>query len=261
MRDAAPDLPLLFGNVGAVQLNYGVGADEVRAALEAVGADALNLHLNALQEAVQPEGDTRFSGLGPKIATLIEELGDVPVFAKEVGAGVGLRASRKLAALPLAGVEAAGVGGTSWAKVESYRAGHDTPQAVVGRRLAGFGFPTSEAIQYCRAAFGDRPVIGSGGIRTGMDIAVSIALGADATAMARPLLLAAEQSEVHGGARAGDADLRAAGDLLLHRVADRGGAAGCAHSGRPVVRARWLPAEGSARKSRRPCGRWWPMAT
>jgi isopentenyl-diphosphate delta-isomerase len=191
----APDLPLLFGNVGAVQLNYGVGVEEVRAALEAVGADALNLHLNALQEAVQPEGDTNFAGLGPKIAELCEGLQGVPCLAKEVGAGIGRKAAKRLGALPLAGVESAGVGGTSWAKVESYRAPAESAQAEVGRRLAGFGIDTAESIQYCRAAFGDRVVVGSGGVRTGMDVAVAIALGADLAALATPFLAAAEDGE------------------------------------------------------------------
>jgi isopentenyl-diphosphate delta-isomerase len=194
VRDAAPDLPLLFGNVGAVQLNYGVDAAAVHRALVAVGADALNLHLNPLQEAIQPEGDTRFSALAGKMATFIGELG-LPCFAKEVGAGIGPRAAEKLAALPLAGVEVAGVGGTSWAKVESFRAPDESPQRLVGRRLAGFGVPTAASIRFCRHAFGERTVIASGGIRHGMDIAVAIALGADAAALARPLLEAANESE------------------------------------------------------------------
>lgn len=194
VRDAAPDLPLLFGNVGAVQLNYGVTASDVRRALEKVGADALNLHLNPLQEAIQPEGDTRFASLSEKITAFAGDLG-LPCFAKEVGAGIGARAAQKLAKLPLAGVEVAGVGGTSWAKVESFRAPDESPQRVVGRRLAGFGVPTAPSIRFCRHAFGDRTVIASGGIRHGMDIAVAIALGADAAALARPLLEAANESE------------------------------------------------------------------
>lgn len=195
VRDRAPDLPLLFANVGAVQLNYGVTAADVQRLVDAVGADALNFHLNPLQEAIQPEGDTRFSGLADKLRQVIDSL-SVPVLAKEVGAGIGARAATKLAALPLAGVEAAGVGGTSWAKVESFRAPDESVQAVVGRRLAGFGVPTAAAIRICRAAFGpDRFVLGSGGVRTGMDIAVAIALGADAGALARPLLEAASESE------------------------------------------------------------------
>lgn len=194
VRDAAPDLPLLFGNVGAVQLNYGVGAAEVKKALDAVGADAVNFHLNALQEAIQPEGDTRFAGLARRLIEVIPELG-VPALVKEVGAGVGRRAARKIASLPVAGVEVAGTGGTSWAKVESYRAPADSPQAEAGRRLAGFGIPTGESIRICREAMGERLVVASGGIRTGMDVAVAIALGADAVALARPLLEAASESE------------------------------------------------------------------
>ncbi len=96
VRHAAPDLPLLIGNVGAVQLNYGIDAAQIRRALEAVGADALNFHLNALQEAIQPEGDTRFSGLRAKMAASIPEIG-LPVLVKEVGAGISARAAEKLA--------------------------------------------------------------------------------------------------------------------------------------------------------------------
>jgi isopentenyl-diphosphate delta-isomerase len=194
VRDAAPDLPLLFGNVGAVQLNYGVDAAAVRAAVKAVGADVVNLHLNPLQEAVQPEGDTRFSGLAGKIAALAGEL-EMPVVVKEVGAGISERTAAKLAALPIAGVEAAGTGGTSWAKVESFRGATDSIQAEVGRRLAGFGVPTDQSIQICRRAFGDRLVVGSGGVRTGMDVAVALALGADVVALAKPLLEAAAEGE------------------------------------------------------------------
>lgn len=208
VRDAAPDLPLVFGNVGAVQLNYGVDAAAIGAALDAVGADALNLHLNPLQEAVQPEGDTRFAGLSDKIAALIDAL-RVPVLAKEVGGGISARTAKKLAALPLAGVEVAGTGGTSWAKVESFRAAEGSAQSAIGRRLAGFGVPTADSIRICREAFGDRVVVGSGGVRGGMDVAVAIALGADVAALAKPLLEAADESE--------DAAVRAL-ELLIHEL-------------------------------------------
>ncbi|MBM4375590.1 MAG: type 2 isopentenyl-diphosphate Delta-isomerase [Deltaproteobacteria bacterium] len=194
VRDVAPELPLLFGNVGAVQLNYGVDADAIRRALEAVGADALNVHLNALQEAIQPEGDTRFSGLAEKLEAFIPVIG-VPVLAKEVGAGISGRAAAKLSRLPFAGIECSGVGGTSWARVESHRAPSGSIQAEIGRRLAGFGVPTATSIRNCRAAFGERLVVASGGVRTGMDVAVALALGADLVALARPLLEAAEDSE------------------------------------------------------------------
>ncbi len=195
VRDAAPDLPLLIGNVGAVQLNYGVGIPELRQAIRDVGADALNLHLNPLQEAIQPEGDTRFGGLAAKIERVVPELG-VPVIAKEVGSGVSERTARKLAKLPLAGIEVAGVGGTSWARVESYRATEGSVQSEIGERLAGFGVPTADSIRVCRRVLGEeRVVIGSGGIRHGMDVAVALALGADVVALAQPLLAAAAERE------------------------------------------------------------------
>lgn len=194
VRDAAPELPLLFGNVGAVQLNYGVDASAIARALEVVGADALNLHLNPLQEAVQPEGDTRFGGLVERIGALAEAL-SVPVLLKEVGAGISARTARTIARLPIAGVEVAGTGGTSWAKVESFRAPAESAQAEVGRRLAGFGISTADSIRICRAALPDRVVVGSGGVRTGMDVAVALMLGADVAALAKPLLEAATESE------------------------------------------------------------------
>lgn len=199
-RDAAPDLPLLLANVGAVQLNYGVEIADLRRAIRDVGADAINFHLNALQEAIQPEGDTRFRGLFQKMAAVIPELG-VPALAKEVGAGISERAARKLARLPLAGIEVAGVGGTSWARVESYRAPAGSIQAEIGQRLAGFGVPTAASVRICRAVLDgmggarERIVIASGGIRHGMDVAVALALGADAAALAQPLLAAADESE------------------------------------------------------------------
>lgn len=194
VRAHAPGLRLVLGNVGAVQLNYGVTTSEVQGALDRVGADALNLHLNPLQEAVQPEGDTRFSGLREKIAALAASLG-VPVIVKECGAGLSRRTLLKLRETPIAGVEVAGVGGTSWAKVESHRADASSPSRQIGQRLAGFGVPTPDATALARDTFPDRLVIASGGIRTAMDAAVAIALGADAVAIAAPLFRAADESE------------------------------------------------------------------
>ncbi len=194
VRDAAPDLPLLFGNVGAIQLNYGVGLAEVQRLIDDVGADALNFHLNPLQEAIQPEGDTRFAGIHARLAEVLQAL-ETPALVKEVGAGLSARTAAKLATLPLAGVEVAGTGGTSWAAVESHRASGDAKRAGAGQRLAGFGVPTARSIQIARRAMPERVVVASGGIRTGMDIAVSIALGADLVATARPLLEAATEGE------------------------------------------------------------------
>ncbi len=194
VRDIAPDLPLLLGNIGAVQLNYGVSAGDIAQLLETVQADALNIHLNPLQEAIQPEGDTRFGGLWERLNHVIPQL-KVPTLVKEVGAGISSKTAEKLARLPIFGIEVAGTGGTSWAKVEGLRAPAGSPSAMVGERLRGFGVNTANSIQYCRAALGDRLVVASGGIRTGMDIAVALALGADVVALARPFLKAAAKGE------------------------------------------------------------------
>lgn len=192
VREAAPDLPLLFGNLGAVQLNYGVGVPELRRLVEDVGCDAFNFHLNALQEAIQPEGDTRFARLLPKLGAVIPEMG-VPVLLKEVGSGISRRTAEKIRALPVAGVETAGLGGTSWSKVESLRAA-DPARRSLGELFARWGIPTSESIVACRSALSERVVIASGGIRNGIEIAKALALGADAAALALPLLRAAERS-------------------------------------------------------------------
>ena len=194
VRETTPDVPLLLGNIGAVQLNYGVTQSDLEWLVERVQADGLFFHLNPLQEAIQPEGDTRFSNLLPQMQEIMKAL-PFPCVVKEVGAGISPRTARKLAQLPLAGVEASGVGGTSWARVEGYRAAEGTVHATLGERLRAFGTPTDASIRACRAAFPEQLVIGSGGVRTGMDVAVALALGADAVALARPVLEAAQESE------------------------------------------------------------------
>jgi isopentenyl-diphosphate delta-isomerase len=192
VRAHAPRLPLLLGNVGAVQLNYGVGVAEVRRLVEAVGADAFYFHLNPLQEAIQPEGDTRFAALLPKLREVIPAVG-VPVLLKEVGSGFSRATARKLRDLPLAGVETAGVGGTSWSKIESLRT-KDPVQRTTGELFARWGTPTAESIALCREELPGRVVIGSGGMRNGIEVAKALALGADAASLALPFLKAAERS-------------------------------------------------------------------
>ena len=194
VRDEAPTLPLLFGNVGAVQLNYGVTRSQIDAMMTRVSADALNFHLNPLQEAIQPEGDTRFAGLADRIREVASGA-SYPCLAKEVGSGISERTAKKLRSLGLAGVEVAGVGGTSWAHVEAHRAAPTSVHAEVGRRLAGFGVSTADSLVTARRVFDQGVVIASGGIRTGMDVAVALALGADAVALAAPLLGPAHESE------------------------------------------------------------------
>jgi isopentenyl-diphosphate delta-isomerase len=191
VRSAAPDI-LLFANLGAVQLNYGYGIDEARRAVEMVEADGLYLHLNALQEAVQPEGDTRWSGLLNRIEALCRA-SDVPVLAKEVGWGLSERAARQLADAGIAALDVAGSGGTSWSEVEYHRA-PTAFHARVARAFADWGIPTAETLlTACRAAPG-LPVFASGGLRDGIDVAKCIALGATLGGMAGPFLRAADES-------------------------------------------------------------------
>lgn len=194
VRDEAPTLPLLFGNVGAVQLNYGVTRADIQKMVERVSADALFFHLNPLQEAIQPEGDTRFSGLADRMRDVVSTL-PFPVLAKEVGSGISERTAHKLVKIGLAGIEVAGVGGTSWAHVEAHRAAEKSVHAEVGRRLAGFGVETASSLTIARRVMKNGVVIASGGIRTGMDVAVALALGADAVALAAPLLGPAHESD------------------------------------------------------------------
>jgi isopentenyl-diphosphate Delta-isomerase len=192
VREAAPRLRLLFGNVGAVQLNYGVGLREVRRLVDAVRADAFLFHLNPLQEAIQPEGDTRFSGLLAKLRAIAPEVG-VPVLLKEVGSGISRTTAEKIRDLPVAGVETSGVGGTSWSRIESLRAKDDV-QRTTGELFARWGIPTPESVATCREVMPDRVVIASGGLRNGIEAAKALALGADAVSLALPLLKAADRS-------------------------------------------------------------------
>ena len=179
VRDVAKDI-LLIGNLGAVQLNYGYGLPECEHAVEMIEADALALHLNPLQEAIQPEGDTDFRGLTDKINDISKKL-SVPVVVKEVGNGLDFESAKKL---NVAALDCAGWGGTSWNIVESYRNKGDMEQ--VGRSFSECGIPTSKAIIDLKPL--NKPLIGSGGIRTGLDAAKAIALGADVCGFALPLL-------------------------------------------------------------------------
>jgi isopentenyl-diphosphate delta-isomerase len=187
VREAAPSIPLL-ANLGAVQLNYGMGVRECRAAVDMIGADALILHLNPLQEAIQPEGQCDFSGLLPKIGAVVRELG-VPVVVKEIGCGLSEPVARQLAGQGVRILDTAGVGGTSWARIEARRAG----DLEVGEIFAGWGIPTPRSIQEVRRVEGVT-VIASGGIRNGIDSAKALALGADLVGMAYPFLAAATES-------------------------------------------------------------------
>lgn len=181
VRDEAPTVPLL-ANLGAVQLNYGYGVEECRRAVEMIDADALVFHLNPLQEAIQPEGDRNFADLLPQIAAVADEL-EVPVVAKEIGCGISGETARGLADAGVEIVDVAGLGGTSWSRIEGRRS-RDTS---LGELFADWGIPTPRAIRDVAAVDG-LTVIGSGGVRSGVDVAKALALGADVVGMASPFL-------------------------------------------------------------------------
>jgi isopentenyl-diphosphate delta-isomerase len=185
VRDVAPDI-LLFANFGAVQLNRGFGADEARRAVEMVEADALILHLNPLQEAVQDEGDRDFRGLYRKIEAIARAL-PVPVIVKEVGNGIGGAVARRLADCGVAAVDVAGAGGTSWSEVEAYRS-RDPVRRGIAHEFAGWGIPTALALIEARRAASDLILFASGGIRGGVDAAKALRLGAALVGSAAPML-------------------------------------------------------------------------
>jgi isopentenyl-diphosphate delta-isomerase len=192
VRRVAPDI-LLLANLGAIQLNYGYGAEECRRAVEMIEADALILHLNALQEAVQPEGDTNWSGLLAKVEEVCHAL-SVPVIGKEVGWGISEQSARQLADAGVAALDVAGAGGTSWSEVEYHRA-PTAFHAQVARAFADWGLSTADSILAARQGAPDLPIIASGGLRDGVALAKCIALGASLGGMAGPFLRVAAQSE------------------------------------------------------------------
>jgi len=191
VRNVAPDI-LLFANIGAVQLNYKYGPEQCQRAVDMIEADALILHFNVLQEAVQPEGDTNFAGLLAKVEQVCKAL-PVPVIAKEVGWGFSEQNARDLANAGVAAIDVAGSGGTSWSEVEYHRAPTEF-HARVARSFADWGIPTADTIQYAKQGAPTLKIIASGGLRDGVDIAKCIALGASAGGMAGPFLKAADQS-------------------------------------------------------------------
>lgn len=191
VRRFAPDI-LLFANLGAVQLNYGYGVDECQKAVEMIEADALILHLNPLQEALQPEGDTNFSNLAEKIAQIKKKL-TVPLIVKEVGWGISEQAARLLIQAGVDSIDVAGAGGTSWSQVEMHRITNPY-QAQTAGVFSDWGIPTTQSILNIRRIDPHIPVFASGGLRNGVDIAKCLALGACLGGMAGIFLKTANES-------------------------------------------------------------------
>ena len=227
VRDVAPDV-LLVGNLGAAQLLRGYGVAEARRALEEVGADALAFHVNPLQEALQPGGDVRWRGVAARLAEVVPEVG-APVLLKEVGHGIGGAVARSVAGVGFAAIDVAGAGGTSWARVEALLRDGEVRRPD----LVEWGIPTVDALHEVAEALPGTPLVASGGVRSGLDVAKSIALGARVAAIARPLLAPALVSAeaVEGALRVVLDELR----LVMQLVGARDVAALSATSCRPRV--------------------------
>ena len=191
LRKWAPSTPI-YANLGAIQLNYGCGVDECKRVVEMAEADALILHLNSLQEALQPEGQTNFAGLLKKINEICQAI-SVPVIAKEVGWGINAMAARRLVDAGVSCIDVAGAGGTSWSEVEKYRNSSEE-RIRISSHFNDWGMPTAEAVKDVCEALPKVQVIASGGLRKGLDIAKSLALGASMGGIAGGFLKAATKS-------------------------------------------------------------------
>lgn len=230
VRREAPDI-LLLANLGAVQLNKGYGVEHCRRAVDMIEADALILHLNPLQEVLQADGDWHWAGLLGKIEQVCRQIG-VPVVVKEVGWGISGALAARLADAGVAAIDVAGAGGTSWSQVEYYRAPEDRLRRLA-LAFADWGIPTADSLVAVGQAAPHLPRLASGGIRSGIDVAKCLALGASAAGLAGPFLKAAvisaeavidtiddladELRIAMFCAGAGDlAALRAPGRLVLH---------------------------------------------
>lgn len=191
LRNRAPDTPIL-ANIGAAQLTRGFGVDEARRAVEMIGADALIVHLNPLQESCQPEGDRNWWGTAAALEVLIRKL-NLPVVVKETGAGISAPTARRLVEMGAAAIDVAGAGGANWGLIEGERA-TDLADKAHALAFADWGIPTPEAISAIRQACPDATIIGSGGVRNGVDAAKAIRLGADVVGQAAGVLEAATLS-------------------------------------------------------------------
>ncbi len=185
IRKFAPTAAIL-ANLGAVQLNYGFGVEECRRAVDLIEADGLVLHLNAMQEVFQPEGDTNFSGLLKRIGSVAEAL-DIPVGVKEVGMGIDQHSAKRLVEAGVDFIDVAGAGGTSWIQVEKYR-NQNPMRYQAADAFHDWGTPTANCLEGIKSSRMTVKVIASGGLNNGVEAAKAIALGADLVGFGRALL-------------------------------------------------------------------------
>ena len=195
VREAAPSIPIV-GNLGGAEVARMVNSDSAKRLVDLIRADAFTVHLNPLQELLQPEGNTDFRGVLQGIARLVKEL-PVPVIVKEIGAGISADVARRLLDVGVRYIDVAGSGGTSWAGVESFR----SDDQRFASRFWDWGIPTAQAIKAAaplKSHYARFTLIASGGIGSGIDAAKCIALGADIAASARPMLKALHQRKQRG---------------------------------------------------------------
>jgi len=193
VRERAPTA-FIMGNIGCPQLAVSYGVEEARKCVEMVDADVLAIHMNPLQETIQMRGETKYRGVLNKVEEVVRGI-DVPVIAKETGSGVSYEAAVQLEKVGVQGVDVSGVGGTSWSAIEQYiaKAYDDDLRRSLGESFWNWGIPTAISVVEVDSST-DLIVIASGGIRTGIDMAKAIAIGADVVGMAQPLLKYATES-------------------------------------------------------------------
>ncbi|WP_226037293.1 type 2 isopentenyl-diphosphate Delta-isomerase [Aquibacillus saliphilus] len=191
VRKYAPNVPII-ANLGAVQLNYGFGIDKCKQIIEITEADSLVLHLNSIQEVIQEGGDTNFKDLLIKIEKLCSQL-EVPIGVKEVGWGIDGAVAKQLCDAGVAFIDVAGAGGTSWSQVEKFRS-NEPVKKQAAEAFSEWGIPTVDCITSVRKQIDKQSVIASGGIKTGVDAAKAITLGADMVGFGRSVLQAATDS-------------------------------------------------------------------
>lgn len=193
VREKAPEA-FLVANIGAPQLVQGYGVKEALEAIEMIEADALAIHLNPLQEAVQPEGEANYEGVLNKIGEIAQTV-QIPVIAKETGAGISAEVAEKLESVGVKGINVSGVGGTSWAAVEHYRAERveDVFHKRLGESFWDWGIPTVTSVVEVTQTT-DLTVIASGGVRTGIHAAKALALDTSLVSTSTPILRPATKS-------------------------------------------------------------------